>query len=44
MGDEFDLEKLYKYLHDPNYIWADAYSIFDKVMDFGIKELYYKES
>jgi len=28
-------------LHDPAHLWADAFTIFERVMNAGIKELYY---
>jgi hypothetical protein len=31
-------------LHDPEYIWADAYLMFESIMALGVKELYYKEA
>lgn len=30
-------------LHNPKYIWADAYGLFERIMNLGVKELYYKE-
>ena len=35
--------KIFKMLHDPKGLWADAFTLFEKVMNLGIKELYYKE-
>ena len=29
-------------LHDPEYLWADAYVIFENIMNLGVKELYYR--
>lgn len=37
-------KRLYSELHDPAFIWADAYAIFNRIMDLGVKELYYKET
>jgi hypothetical protein len=34
---------IFRELHNPSYLWADAYSLFERVMDLGIKELYYKD-
>jgi hypothetical protein len=30
-------------LHDPNFLWTDSYLLFERVMDLGIKDLYYKQ-
>ena len=30
-------------MHNPEYLWADAYSLFERLMNLGVKELYYKE-
>lgn len=30
-------------LHNPEFIWADAYLIFERIMDIGVKDFYYKE-
>lgn len=34
---------LFKDLHDSKFVWADAYTMFERIMDLGIKELYYKD-
>lgn len=31
-------------LHDPEYLWADAYLIFENIMNLGVKELYYRQT
>ena len=33
----------YLALHNVNHIWSDAYSLFERIMNLGVKELYYKE-
>jgi hypothetical protein len=30
-------------LNNPKYVWADAYALFERIMNLGVKELYYKE-
>ena len=30
-------------LHNVSHIWSDAYSLFERIMNLGVKELYYKE-
>jgi hypothetical protein len=34
--------RIFLTLHDPQFIWADAYLLFESVMNLGVKELYYK--
>ena len=36
-------QTLFKELHNPKHLWADAYTMFERIMDLGIKELYYKD-
>ena len=45
MPDEEEITaiKLFDTLHDRNYIYHDAYVMFEKAMDLGIKDLYYNE-
>jgi hypothetical protein len=38
-----EIHEAYVYLHNPKYIWSDAYSMFERIMNLGVKELYYKE-
>ena len=33
---------VYRELHSPEHIFADAFLLFEKVMDLGIKDLYFK--
>ncbi len=40
---ELDAKKVFHTLHDINFVWADIYLAFDRVMNLGVKELYYKE-
>ena len=46
-GDEENesnlLRKVFLKLHDPAHLWADAFTIFERVMNAGIKELYYRD-
>lgn len=39
-----DACKLFMNLHNPEYLWADAYLMFNNIMNLGVKELYYKET
>jgi hypothetical protein len=34
--------QVYKELHRPEHVYADSYLIFEKIMELGIKDLYYK--
>lgn len=47
-SDEEDINMnayiIYQHIHDEEYIWADAYSLFERILDLGIKDLYYKDS
>ena len=36
--------KLYKVLHSKDFLIQDAYALFSRIMDLGIKELYYEET
>lgn len=38
-----EVHEAYMTIHDPKYIWADAYALFERLMNLGVKELYYKE-
>jgi TBC1 domain family protein 5 len=42
--DEVSAEahQIFMALHDPKFLWADAFLLFEKLMDFGIKELYFR--
>jgi hypothetical protein len=33
----------YLALHNVSHIWSDAYALFERIMNLGVKELYYKE-
>lgn len=33
----------YLALHSADHVWSDAYSLFERIMNLGVKELYYKE-
>jgi hypothetical protein len=37
---QYSDEKLINYLHDKNYIQADLYAIFHRIMKLGVKQLY----
>ena len=39
-----DACKLFMNLHNPEYLWANAYLMFNNIMNLGVKELYYKET
>ena len=34
--------QIFKVLHDPEELWADAYNLFNNIMNLGVKELYYR--
>ena len=36
-----DSYAVFRELHSPQYVFADAFLIFEKIMDLGIKDLYY---
>jgi hypothetical protein len=36
--------KVYQIIHDKAYYIADSYSLFERIMDLGLKELYYKDT
>ncbi len=36
--------QLFAELHNPEHIWADAYTLFENIMNLGVKDYYYKES
>jgi hypothetical protein len=38
-----DASKLFEIIHDEQSFIADVYTLFEKVMSIGVKELYYKE-
>lgn len=45
--EDHDLDeahKIFKELHDPNFIWADIYTMYENLMNLGVKELYYKDN
>ena len=41
--DEFAPENVAHFLHDEKFAWADVYSLYERILDLGIKDLYYKE-
>ena len=36
-----DSYAVYRELHNPEFIFADAYLMFEKIMDLGVKDMYY---
>ena len=36
-------KKLFSIIHDAEHYIADCYALFERIMDLGIKELYYRE-
>ena len=36
-----DSYAVFRELHNPEYIFADAYLLFEKIMDLGVKDMYY---
>jgi hypothetical protein len=36
-------KKMLRILHDPLYLIADSYTLFERILDLGIKNLYFKE-
>ena len=32
---------MFRELHNPEFIFADAYLMFEKIMELGVKDLYY---
>jgi len=34
--------QIFRELHSPEHVYADTYLMFEKVMELGIKDLYYK--
>jgi len=34
--------QIFRELHSPEHVYADTYLILEKVMDLGVKDLYYK--
>ena len=43
-SEYYTIRKLFLALHDPEFIWADSFILFDRIMNSGIKELYYNEA
>lgn len=41
--DELSPENIAHILHDEKHAWADVYAIYERILDLGIKDLYYKE-
>lgn len=39
-----DASTVFEEVHNPAYLWADSYGLFERIMDLGIKELYYKDN
>ena len=37
-------QKMFDFIHSPEHLVADCYGVFDRIMDLGIKELYYLEN
>lgn len=37
-------QSLFSYFHSYKHAWADCYIIFARLMNLGIKELYYREA
>ena len=35
--------KMFKEIHDSKYFWADTYAMFERILDLGIKELYFRD-
>jgi hypothetical protein len=33
----------YQAIHKVESLWADSYSLFERIMNLGVKELYYRE-
>jgi hypothetical protein len=36
-----DSYAVFRELHNPEFIFADAYLMFEKIMELGVKDLYY---
>ena len=43
-SEYYTIRRLFLTLHNPEFLWADAFTIFERIMNSGIKELYYKEA
>ena len=45
-SDEATLDacKVFLSIHNRDYLWQDAYLLFENIMGLGVKELYYRES
>jgi hypothetical protein len=41
--DELTPDDVFKELHRLENVWSSAYFIFERIMNLGIKELYYKD-
>ena len=39
----YEPKKLFAFLHDPSFLDADLYTLFERVMDMGVKQLYFRE-
>ena len=39
-----DANKMYEIVHDKEFYIADSYSLFERIMNLGIKELYYQDT
>lgn len=37
-------KKLLLELHDPKHLWSDSYILFERLMDLGVKDLYYRQA
>ena len=36
-----DSYAVFRYLHSPEHVFADAFLLFEKIMDLGIKDMFY---
>jgi TBC1 domain family protein 5 len=41
--DELSTQKLIHILHDSEHAWSDVYCLYERILDLGVKELYFKE-
>jgi hypothetical protein len=41
--DELAPKRVFEQLHALSTVWSDTYSIFERLMSLGVKDLYYRE-
>jgi hypothetical protein len=41
---ETEERRIFEKMHDQEFIWSDSYWAFDRVMNLGLMELYYRDT